>query len=53
MFVFGFDGGGVAEINLYPLPHYCFAIKDVSDSNCCLFVEEGYDYATEALEWGP
>jgi len=53
MFVFGFDGGLMAEIYFYSFAHYCFTVEDAADSDGGFFVEEGDDYAPETLEGGP
>jgi len=53
MFVFGLDGGCVAEIHFYCLAHYSFAIENLPNPNCCSFIQEGYYYPSEALEGGP
>jgi len=53
VFVFGLDGGWVAEVDFYSLTHYGFTIKNLTDSNRGVFVEEGNDDAAETLEWGP
>jgi len=53
MFIFGFDGCRLSEIDLDSLPHYCFAIEDLSDSDSRLFVEEGDYDAAEGFERCP
>ena len=53
MFVFGFDGCRMAEIDLDSLAHYGFAIEDLPYPDGGLFVEERDYYAAEALEGCP
>jgi hypothetical protein len=40
MLVFGLDVGWLTEIHLDTLPHYCFAIKDLTDPNSRVLIEE-------------
>jgi hypothetical protein len=43
----------LSEIHLDPLPHYRLAVKDLSNSDGGVLIEEGDYYAAEGLEGCP
>jgi len=53
MLVFGLDIGWLAEIDLDTLPHYCFAIEDLTDPDSGVLIEEGDYDAPEGFERRP
>jgi len=53
MLVLGLDVGWVAKIHLDTLPHYCFAVENLSDSDGRVLVEEGDYDAAEGLKRRP
>jgi len=53
MLVLGLDVGWVTEIHLDTLPHYCFAVEDLSDPDSGVLVKEGDYDATEGLQRRP
>jgi len=53
MLVFGFDVGWLAEIYFDTLPHYCFAIEDLTDPDGGLLIEKGDDDAPEGFQRRP
>jgi hypothetical protein len=53
MLVFGLDVGCLTKIDLDTLAHNGFAIKDLTDPNSGIFIEEGDYDAPEGFERGP
>ena len=53
MLIFRLNVGWLSEIHLDPLPHYCFAIKDLADSDSGVLVKERDYDAAEGLEGRP